>query len=437
MNISQFETFCSSIGLSGPEAQTLKEELDKIELSSSPSSSSLSLACKAAQLCIGPDNPTSKADVAKAIKIIKYFNVKFALRSGGHSPNPGWSSTAGGILVDLQKLHQVTLSGDKKVASLGPGARWGDVIATLDTQGTSVIGGRIPAVGVGGLILGGGFWHFSGEFGMAADNVKNFEVVLANGTVVNANAGENSDLFWALKGGGPNFGVVTRFDLYTIPVREIWYQFAVYPVEQAFAIFDAFVQWQKEGASDLKSTVGLIISLDNIVVGLMYSAPADHPPAFAPFYSLEPPLMFAVPATNGTVGLLTRFLSNTFSKEPLRYLYKDVYTFWRERALQVRETTGAIQTFTIQPIPKNLAEQGIAKGGNPMGIPREDHQCLPTRERNLDLPFLFMNDASRDQNPLASYGPENVEKLRQISRKYDEDQLFQNQQNDGFLLSKV
>ena len=68
-----------------------------------------------------------------------------------------------------------------------------------------MIGGRIPSVGVGGLILGGGFFHFSGEYGLAADNVKNFEAVLADGRVVNANAQQHTDLFWALKGGGPNF----------------------------------------------------------------------------------------------------------------------------------------------------------------------------------------------------------------------------------------
>jgi FAD/FMN-containing dehydrogenase len=94
--------------------------------------------------------------VSNALKILNFFHTKFAIRSGGHSPNPGFSSVGqAGILLDLQRLNQVTLSKDKTFASLGPGGRWGNAIAALDAQGATVIGGRIPDVGIGGLILGG------------------------------------------------------------------------------------------------------------------------------------------------------------------------------------------------------------------------------------------------------------------------------------------
>ncbi|KAI1119977.1 FAD-binding domain-containing protein [Nemania abortiva] len=501
----QFDSFCTSIGLSNSNAQALKSKYDQASEGGLTATKSLDLACLAAQLSLGEDNVdvspvnktlaggnwsqtcvfepyciyklTNTAAVSKAIKIIVFFQVKFAIRSGGHSPNPGWANDQGGLLLDLQDINQVTLDADKKVASIGPGARWGQVFDVLDAQGTSVIGGRIPNVGVGGLVLGGGFFHFSGEFGLAADNVKNFEVVLADGTIANANAAQNTDLFWALKGGGPNFGIVTRYDLYTVPVRDIWYRWDVYAVDQAEVILDAMAQWQCEGASDLKSTVAFIMSLDSVVVGLIYSAPADNnPDAFTPFYKIQPTAAL-VPPINGTVKTLTDFLANTFSNEPLRHdyraasskidaqLYKDVWRFWKQRAKDVRDATGANQTFTIQPVPKNLAQQGIAKGGNPTGIPLEDHQWWTTvidwrnasddeivrsvsietvnawksfgQKRGLDMSHIFMNDASRDQNPLESYGAENVAKLKNIALKYDKEQLFQKLQNDGFLLAKV
>lgn len=142
----------------------------------------------------------------------RLFQTKFSVRSGGHSPNPGWSSINDtGILIDLQKMNRLTLSSDSAVVSLGPGLRWGDVYNALDPYGVSVIGGRIPHVGVAGLILGGAFFHFSGEYGLAADNVKNFEIVLADGIIANANAQKNTDLFWAFLGGGPKFGDLHSF----------------------------------------------------------------------------------------------------------------------------------------------------------------------------------------------------------------------------------
>lgn len=130
-------------------------------------------------------------------------------------------------------------------------------------------------------------------------------MVLADGNITNANLGQNKDLFWALKGGGPNFGIVTRFDLYTIPVGVIWYKVTVHSLEQAFEIFDAFVQWQNEWSSDIKSTAIIGVTLDSISLGLVYSAPLQkRPEVFAMFDNIEP-LVTAVPPTNGTPSSLT------------------------------------------------------------------------------------------------------------------------------------
>ncbi|KAL1792962.1 hypothetical protein ACET3X_009469 [Alternaria dauci] len=417
----------------------------------------------------------SKRDVSVALKTIKFLKLKFATRSGGHSPNPGWSSIGeGGILLDLQKLNAISVSDDKKVASIGPGQRWGKVYETLDAYELSVIGGRIPQVGVGGLILGGGFFHFSGRYGLAADNVKNFEVVLADGSVVNANAGSNSDLFWALKGGGPNFGIVTKFDMYTVPVHKIWYTVSAYSADNAVACIDAFADWQQTASSDTKATVAMIIGLDVITLGFLYAEPEAAPGVFAAFDSLPAPLAVAVPPTTGTVNILSQILASTSSSEPMRHdyrgissdvdaqLYKDVYAVWKEKATAIHAETGANMTFVLQPITAGLTAASNAAGGNPMGIPEKTHQWWTTlvdwtdaaddaavravpiavtdtmkrlsEERGLDVPFIFTNDASRDQNPIASYGAANVQRLKAIAEKYDPDRVFQNQQAEGFLL---
>lgn len=100
--------------------------------------------------------PASAADVAEVLEIITTYQVKFAVRSGGHSPNPGWSSVSGnGILIDMSSLDSVSLSADSSFATVGPGAYWGDVSTALDPSGVTVIGARAPYVGVGGMLLGG------------------------------------------------------------------------------------------------------------------------------------------------------------------------------------------------------------------------------------------------------------------------------------------
>lgn len=112
-------------------------------------------------------------------------------------------------------------------------------------------------------------------------------------------------------------GIVTRFELYTIPVKNIWYQVEIYTPAQVPALLDAFAQWQAEGASDVKGTVALIIGLETTTLELIYSAPAEKPAAFAPFYDI-PAAVIAVPPTNGTVVSLTAILGTTFTNDPMR-----------------------------------------------------------------------------------------------------------------------
>ncbi|KAK3935413.1 bifunctional solanapyrone synthase [Diplogelasinospora grovesii] len=419
--------------------------------------------------------PKSTKNVAATLSIVSRYQVKFAVRSGGHSPNPGWSSiSSDGILIDLSRLDQITVSSDNTTVSVGPGQRWGNVLAALDPYGVSVIGGRTPTVGVGGLVLGGGYFHFSGEHGLAADNVKNFEIVLGNGTITNANAKANSDLFWALKGGGPNFGIVTRFNLYTIPVHDIYYDLVLYSADQIPGLLDAFASWQNGsgGVFDVKGTVAMIVGLEYATVGFIYSSPQTKRPAAFDAFAGIPVMTVVIPPSNGTVWSLTQIIGAATASAVERHdylaaasqvdgrLYNRVYNFWKERAADVYAKTGANQTFVIQPVPLNLVQQGIAKGGNALGLPLKNMQWWTTLvdwqnaadddtarsvsiatseewKKGSDINFLYMNDCARDQNPLAGYGRENIAKLKAVSRKYDRGQVFQRLQNDGFLLRKV
>lgn len=224
------------------------------------------------------------------------------------------------------------------------------------------------------------------------------QVVLANGTIVDANSDQNTDLFWALKGGGPNFGVVTRYDLYTIPVYNLWFEVLYFTPDQVPDVLDAFAEWQTNGSSvDNKSTVAMVISLDSVVVGLLYSQPtATRPAAFAPFYDLNPAEV-ALPGSNGTITEVMELFGETGSTAAERHdyrsasskvdaeLYKEVYAFWAEQATSVHNQTGANQTFVLQPIPGSLVEAGNTRGGNPLGLPSENMQCKSVQSILVEL----------------------------------------------------
>lgn len=144
------------------------------------------------------------------------------MRSGGHGFR-GSNNVAAGVTIDLSRMNGSAYDAATNTARIQPGGRWRDVYADLEREGgVTVTGGRDGDVGVGGFLLGGGNSFFSGEMGFGCDTVVNYEVVLADGSVVNANAGENADLWRALKGGGSNFGIITRFDLEALPSRKLY-----------------------------------------------------------------------------------------------------------------------------------------------------------------------------------------------------------------------
>lgn len=165
--------------------------------------------------------PTSTDDVSTVIKTSRSTGTKFAVRAGGHMPIRGANSVDDGILMVMSNLTNMFITPDHASVDVGPGLTWSDVYAYLIGFERTAVGGRISPIGVPGLTLGGGISFHGNQYGWAADNVLEYEVVLANGDVTIANETSNGDLFWALKGGGPNFGIVTNFKLRTVPSTKV------------------------------------------------------------------------------------------------------------------------------------------------------------------------------------------------------------------------
>lgn len=151
--------------------------------------------------------PSSAHQTSHLMIIVAFFQSRFAIRSGGHNPNPGWANIGPeGVLINMANLERLELNENNQSIHVGPGNRWISVYRALEGTGRAVLGGRVPDVGVGGLLLGGGIPNFSSQYGLACNSIISYEIVLGNGTILTVDRAHHSDLWWALKGGSSNFG---------------------------------------------------------------------------------------------------------------------------------------------------------------------------------------------------------------------------------------
>ena len=155
-------------------------------------------------------SPADADGVAKVIAFARAHGLPIAVRGGGHN-GPGFGTVDDGIVCDLGLLKEITVDPEAKTVRVGGGCTWGEVDPATHEHGLALPSGIISTTGVGGLTLGGGHGYLTRKYGLTIDNLLEAELVLADGSQVRANADENSDLFWAVRGGGGNFGVVTSF----------------------------------------------------------------------------------------------------------------------------------------------------------------------------------------------------------------------------------
>src|SRR4051812_21404349 len=159
-------------------------------------------------------------DVVAAVNYGRDHHLDIAIRGGGHN-GAGLGTVDDGLVIDLAALNSVAVDAANRTVEIGGGALLGDVDAATNAHGLATPAGIIASTGAGGLMLGGGIGHLSRGFGLSIDNILGAEVVLADGSVVNASANENPDLYWAIRGGGGNFGVVTSITARLHPVDSV------------------------------------------------------------------------------------------------------------------------------------------------------------------------------------------------------------------------
>jgi FAD/FMN-containing dehydrogenase len=172
------------------------------------------------------------ADVIGAVNFARDAGLDLSVKGGGHSA-PGFGTNDDGVVIDLSLMRHVHVDPGTRTARAGGGATWGDFNYATHAYGLATPGGIISTTGIGGLTLGGGIGYLTRGYGLSIDNLLSAEVVTADGRVVTASKDDHADLFWALRGGGGNFGVVTQFEFQLHPVDDVYVGIFFYELDAA------------------------------------------------------------------------------------------------------------------------------------------------------------------------------------------------------------
>ena len=219
---------------------------------------------------------TSTGDVSKAVRFARERGLSVSVRGGGHNV-AGNAISDGGLTIDLTPMKGIRVDAAARTARAQGGVTWREFDRETQAFGLATTGGAISSTGIAGLTLGGGFGWLGRSYGMACDNLLTADVVLADGSVVVASAEENADLFWGIRGGGGNFGIVTSFEFRLHPVTSIRGGMLLYPIERAPEILRALRDFNASAPDPMSVFAAMLTSPEGAkVVALIvcYNGPA-------------------------------------------------------------------------------------------------------------------------------------------------------------------
>ncbi|KAG7417235.1 hypothetical protein LZL87_007037 [Fusarium oxysporum] len=427
--------------------------------------------------------PRTPEEVASVVKALVSAGQKFAVRSGGHTNWAGSNNIEGGVTIDLVHLNHVSFDAATETADIGPGCRWREVYAELSKHGRAVAGGREGNVGVAGLLLGGGNAFFTARQGFGCDNVVSFRVVLANGDIITADEKDNTDLYRVLKGGSNNFGIVTNFTMKAIKSDKVWGGMTFFPKQVIPGAIEALSAFTDNVPNDIHSNLVTIFThmpdFKDIVVATLYAnmEGIEKPPAYEKWLAL-PEILNTVKNTTLTemafeYNIPANFYDTWFTccfKNDIRIITKasELHDKLVEELKAFIPDGNFITQCLFQPLPTLFGQRGIEAGGNIMGMDRhktngilflavvmaqtpeqeafarpkvqawiKDVQEYAATIEGGNLEWTYLNYADKSQDPLGSYGAENIKKMKDAAAKYDPQQVFQKLVPGGFKISDV
>ncbi|KAM0262198.1 hypothetical protein ACHAPA_009372 [Fusarium lateritium] len=338
--------------------------------------------------------PESAIEVSRVLQVLVENWCRFAVKCGGHSRFSDDSVSIGGVTIDLGLINNTVVSNDQTTARVGGGSLSRQVFAALDPYGLAYVGGRVGQVGIGGFTLGGGSSVLASQHGWALDNVLEYEVVLPNATIVTASEKTHPDLYYALRGGGNNFGIVTSFNV------------SVFPQGPVYAGSRTFGDNQTGLVLEEAEKIFAIQDYEDTAIGLEYR--------------------YTYTQQNGwSISTTQRYAEPVLSPSLITY-----------------------------SIPAAVMELSKERGGNALGLDAEgghlvinlfslswndssmDNTAYRLAEdfiadfqkaaKSLDAfhPFVYINYANKGQDVFASYGRDNQKRLIEVQKAIDPQGVF-------------
>ncbi|KAF9878171.1 FAD binding domain-containing protein [Colletotrichum karsti] len=412
--------------------------------------------------------PAAATQVSRAVEVAVAHWCRFAIKGGGHMTNPDASNSRGGITVDLHRMNHVEIAEDRSRADLGPGHVLRNAYRALEVYNLTMVGGRTADVGLPGFTIGGGLSNLSPQYGLALDNVYEYQLVLPNATIVNVSETAHPDLYFALRGGGNNFGIVTNFRVrlvrqgqmlggsrtysinFTDQLVEQSHQLATAKAEDTYMSF-----WSRYFYEPARDRFRMSFSQ-------AYYEPVLEPAVFEevnkiPFEEGNLRIDWMSNHSLDSVsphGFRRVYASITY--RPSQTLHKKIINIFSEEVGEIKTTPGLSTSVVVQTLHHNAIKAMKTRGGNALGVEsdgplmialltlgwsnaEDDAAMYSYADRWVDRcaseanalgllhPWVYINYANHNQDPFAGYGEANRLRLRRIQEAIDPRGVFTSQ----------
>lgn len=399
--------------------------------------------------------PVDAADVAISLAYSREHGLPVAIRGGGHNV-AGNAMTDGGLVIDNSQLRKVSVDPDARTADVEPGATWSDFDRATQAFGLATTGGLISTTGVAGFTLGGGIGWLVRKHGLACDNLIEADVVTAEGNLLRAAMNGDRDLLWALRGGGGNFGVVTRFRFELHPLREVTGGLLGYPRARAIEVLRHWRDFVIDAPPDLTTIAALMTTPDGhpaVGIALCHAgSPADAAPDVKTLRSFGPAAADHV-ATMPYTALQTS-LDSTAPHGVRNYWKSDFAAELTDDAIEVLVRGANRMSSSLSMV--HIHQLGGAMSREPQGggafahrasafvynliatwtEPGEDSVHIgwartlfdELRPHSLGAAYLNFLGDDGDDRAAAAYGS-SLTRLSELKRRYDPQNVFRANQN--------